>query len=92
MAKEPQRHVIEATDPLKTEDELKQIVLDKLHQLGFTWIVSVDLKHHAGQNPNWRIRRWSGKPPIGFDPTTIKKLPEIVKLRKKFRFKQTKPM
>jgi hypothetical protein len=51
-----------------TEDDLKKIVLDKLHRLGFKWVVAVDLKHHPRRNPNWEILRWSGQPPKGFNP------------------------
>lgn len=75
-----------------TEDELKKIVLDKLHRFGFKWIVSVDLKHHPRRNPNWEILRWSGQPPQGFNPAMIMKHPKIAELRKKYVFKETLPM
>lgn len=81
-----------APNPLKREDELKKIVLAKLHQLGFKWVVSVDVEHYPGRTPNWGILRWSGQPPKGFDPTMIMKHPKIVELRKKIVFKETLPM
>ena len=75
-----------------TEDDLKKIVLNKLHRLGFKWVVSIDLKHHPRRNPNWEILRWSGYPPKGFNSTMIMKHPKIAELRRKFVFKETLPM
>jgi hypothetical protein len=75
-----------------TEDDLKKIVLDKLHRLGFKWVVSVKLSLQPRRNPNWDILGWSDQEPDGFNLTTILKHMAILELRKKFALKPTKTM
>ena len=85
---------VKITDPRipKTEDELKEIVLETLHRRGFYWVRSVKLSLQPRRNPNWDILGWSGQEPDGFNLTTILKHMAILELRKKFAFKPTKPM